>query len=70
MEIVEKSPLPQECIGCTEDCGECDHALDRWEMSRASELHALRKRKIREIDRLIEEVVGIDIELAKLEAEN
>lgn len=39
LEYEEVQPLPARCIGCEEDCGSCDYALDRWKLTPESEKH-------------------------------
>lgn len=43
LEYYEVNPLPEVCIKCMEenvdeDCGSCDYALDRWHLTRESEI--------------------------------
>ena len=33
LEVVERHPTPERCTGCTDDCGSCDYALDRWTLA-------------------------------------
>lgn len=53
LEYVEVKRLPNECIGCSEDCYECDYALSRWVLTAESiiELQRLIDEKKRERER-------------------
>lgn len=38
IEYTENSPLPAVCVECREEeCYNCDHLLERWEISTADE---------------------------------
>ena len=69
MKLIENPVLPEACTNCTDDCGECEFALDRWIIDRRSELEIEKKLKTKQINKLIEELVGINAELAKLDME-
>lgn len=49
------------------DCGSCDYAGERWQLSRRDELTLLKKGKLKAIERLQREIAAIDKELASLE---
>lgn len=69
MKLIENPVLPEACTNCTDDCGECEFALDRWTIDRRSELEIAKKRKTKLLNKLIEEIVEINMELAKLDME-
>ena len=70
MEYIEINPLPQVCQECEVarevDCGSCDHAGERWILSREDELWLMRKAKIKAIQRLQRDLSIIDTELAEI----
>lgn len=68
MEYFEVHPLPAVCRGC-EDlcCGDCDHALERWTLSRRDELILRRKGLEQAMGRLQRQLAEVERELALLE---
>lgn len=70
VEYIETNPLPQICQECEAageiDCGSCDHAGERWILSREEELGLKRKLKIKAIQRLQRDLSIIDTELAEI----
>ena len=68
MDYTEISPLPAVCEACQEvDCSNCDNALDRWKLAPADELRFRKKLKQKAVERLINEIIEIDQQLAELE---
>ena len=70
IEYIEVNPIPEICQECEanggDDCGSCDHAGERWILSREDELWLKRKLKIKAIQRLQSELSAIDTELADI----
>lgn len=66
MEWIEANPLPPECVGCQEDCYNCDYAGKRWTLSQADELRIRRKGIVKAIERLQRQLDAIDAELEVL----
>ena len=67
MEWLEADPLPQVCRNCREeDCYNCDHAGERWFLSREDELRLRRKGLLKAIERLQRQVEEIDRELLRM----
>lgn len=73
MEYYEANPLPLVCKVCEAsgnvDCGECEHALERFYLSRRDELILQRKAAERGIERFQRRIVEINKELEKLSNE-
>ena len=68
MEFLEANPLPKVCESCTEeDCYNCDHAGERWYLSRADELKVRRKMLVKAIERLQRQLAAVDEELKKIQ---
>ena len=68
MEWIEANPLPPACQNCQEEeCYNCDHAGERWTLSKADELRVRRKGLLKAIERLQRQVKAIDAELEVLE---
>lgn len=68
LEYIEANPLPLACQNCQEEeCYNCDHAGERWTLSKADELRVRRKGLLKAIDRLQRQVKAIDAELEVLE---
>ena len=56
--------LVMECVDCQEEeCYNCDHAGERWQLSREDELLLRRKRLVKGIERLQRQIEEIDREL-------
>ena len=67
MEWVEANSLPKACLNCAEeDCYNCEHAGERWYLSKEDDLNNRRKLLIRSIERLQKQVAAIDKELAQM----
>lgn len=67
MEWMEANPLPNICLSCKEaECYNCEHAGERWYLSRKDELHLRRKSLIKAIERLQKQVRIIDEELTNI----
>lgn len=70
MEWIEVNPLPEECIGCTEeDCYNCDFAGKRWVLSREDELRTTRMMLVKSIERTQRKIDALDAELEELRKE-
>lgn len=68
MNYKEVSSFPSACIDCKEpDCGSCDTAGERWQLSRADELRLMRKSLLQSIERANEKIYKIDLELERIE---
>ena len=66
MEWLEANPLPDACAKCKEeDCYNCEHAGERWNLSRKDELKNRKKLLVRAIARLQKLVEEIDKEMAQ-----
>lgn len=66
MEWIEANPLPEACQNCQEeDCYNCDHAGERWYLSKEDELHLRRKGLQKAIDRLQRQLEAIDRQLSE-----
>lgn len=63
MEYRETRPLPAVCQQCKEDCYNCDHAGERWMLSRKDELRVKRKMLEKAILRMQRQIQVIDQEL-------
>lgn len=67
MEWWEINPLPSACTDCKkEECYNCEHAGERWHLSKQDELNTRRKLLIKSIERLQKQVAAIDEELAQI----
>lgn len=70
MNYYEVEQLPEVCLTCEEeDCYNCDHALERWEMSKLDRLKMKRALKIVQLKRIMEHTEKIEAEIDKVEAE-
>ena len=65
MEWLEADPLPAVCRQCKEDCYNCDHAGERWILSRTDELRVRRKMLEKAILRMQRQIAEIDRELER-----
>lgn len=67
LNYVESTASPVCCEGCNEpDCYNCDHAGDRWIISRRKELILKKELKYKAILRLQREIREINVQLIKL----
>ncbi len=70
MEWLEANPLPVVCKNCEEeDCYNCDHAGERWYLTKADELRLRRKGLEKAIMRMQRQIEEIDRELAHMDNE-
>ena len=70
MELFEVNPLPEVCQNCQEeDCYACDHAGERWQLSKLEELRLRRLGMVRAISRYERLIAEIDKEIAIAESE-
>lgn len=68
MEYHEVHPLPAVCRGCRDLlCADCDHALERWTLSRRDELLLQKKGLEQAVGRLQRQLAEVERELAMLE---
>lgn len=68
MEYREVNPVPAVCRNCTDMCcGDCDHALERWTLSRRDELILKRKGIEMAIQRLQRQLVELDQQQKELD---
>ena len=68
MEWIEVTPLPKECVHCSEeDCYNCDYAGLRWQLSCKDELENRCKMMIKAVERLQKQIAAIDDELRLLD---
>ena len=65
MEWLEADPLPAVCQRCEGDCYNCDHAGERWILSRTDELRVRRKMLEKAILRIQRQIAEIDQELGR-----
>ena len=64
MEWIEADPLPKVCQECQEeDCWECDHAGERWYLSKLDELKVKRKGLEKALERLQRQIAQLDKEI-------
>ena len=68
MEWIEVQPLPQVCVGCEEDCGNCDTAGERWVLTERSELLVRKKAAQKAMERILRDLADIDHRLEQLNA--
>lgn len=67
MEWLEANPLPSVCLACKEEeCYNCEHAAERWYLSRQDELRVRRKLLVKSIERLQKRLRAIDEELTQI----
>lgn len=79
MKWIEANPLPDVCLLCEaraaattgeqEDCWECDHAGERWFLSKEDELKTRKKLLQKAVERYQRQIAEIDTELMELEAQ-
>lgn len=62
---IEADPLPECCIGCKEDCYNCDEAGERWQLSPKDEYKKLIKYKITYIKYLQRQIAELQEDNAK-----
>ena len=62
-DYIEISPIPERCVGCIEDCYNCEYTLDRWQPTKEQELKSIIRYKLNHIKLLKRQ-------LAEVEAEN
>jgi len=71
MEYHEVHPLPAVCRGCKDLlCADCDHALERWTLSRRDELILRKKGLEQAMGRLQRQLAEVEQALALLELRN
>ena len=71
MEYHEVHPLPAVCRGCKDLlCADCDHALERWTLSRRDELILRKKGLEQAMGRLQRQLAEVEQALALLEQRN
>ena len=64
MNWLERKPLPIACVECKEEnCYNCEHAGDRWCLSKQDELRTRRKLLVKSIERMQKQVAENDREL-------
>ena len=68
MEWIEVHPLPQACVGCKEDCGNCDTAGERWVLFEKEELLVRKKAAQKAMERILQDLADIDRRLEQLNA--
>ena len=56
---IEADPLPECCIGCKEDCYNCDEAGERWQLSPKDEFKKLILYKITRIKYLQRQIAEL-----------
>jgi hypothetical protein len=66
IEYKEADSLPAECIGCNDDCGSCDFAGLRWQLSKRDQLILQRKMKVKSVERIMREISRLDAEIEGL----
>lgn len=68
MNYYEVEQLPEVCLTCEEeDCYNCDHALERWEMSKLDRLKMKRALKIVQLKSIMEHTEKIEAEIKDLD---
>ena len=68
MKWIEASQLPTACKNCVEeDCYNCDHAGNRWQLSQKDALLLRRKGLLRAVARLQQQLYAVEQELQALE---
>ncbi len=61
MEWIEAEPLPEICADCQwDECYNCDHAGERWQLSEVDNLMVTRTLLIKQIGRLQQKVNAIE----------
>lgn len=69
MKWLETDPIPVQCLGCEEDCYNCDYAGERWFLSREDELRLKRKGLEKARERIEKQIYEIDEQLALYDGE-
>ena len=67
MDYVQVDPIPEVCQNCAEqECGECDHAGERWHLPERDALLIRRKGLERAVCRFQRQIDQIDRRLCEL----
>ena len=73
MEFLERNPLPEQCLKCTEpECDVCEIGYERWYLPHYDELRLQKKCLLRAKERLVVNNLNatlIDRRIAKIEKE-